>query len=139
MRLEEPEILVDLPGDSREQIRGICVSQVVRVVDRGPYRLAEYREMRRQIEQMILAGRNAQRIVLQLAALGGHRHGAFGRTAQARYAFGDFVDLFQYEVGNLVEQLVQSDEIRTLDIPVCLFDLALQIDRIGQSIVEYDD
>src|SRR5216683_5487466 len=88
---------------------------------------------------MILAGGDAQRIVLQFAALGGHGHRPFGRTSQARHAFGDRVDLFQEEIGDLVEQLVQGDEMRTLHVPVCLLDLALQVNRIGQPIIEYDN
>src|SRR6202035_209208 len=84
-------------------------------------------------------GRDAQRVVLQFAALGGHGHGAFGRTSQARHSLGDGVDLFQEEIGDLVEQFVQGDEMRTLHVPVCLLDLALQVNRIGQPIIEYDN
>ena len=79
-----------------------------------------------------------KRIVLQFAALGGHGHRALGGAAQAGDALGDLVDLLQHHIGNLVEQLVQGDEIRTLHVPMRLLDLALQIDGVGQAIIEYD-
>src|SRR6202041_1333229 len=92
-----------------------------------------------QIKKVVLAGGDAQRIVLQFAAFGGYGHGAFGGTAQARHAFGDFVDLFQDHVGDLVEQLVQGDEVGALHVPVRLLDLALQINGVGQPIVKNED
>src|SRR5208283_5110377 len=52
------------------------------------------------------------------------------------YAFRNDVDLIEYRVGNFVEQLVQGYEVGTLDVPMRLLDLALQIDRVGQPIVE---
>src|SRR5271165_776169 len=139
MRLEEPEVLVDVAGNSREEVRRVRVAELVRVIDGRPYRLAEGRQLRRQIKQMILARGDGERIVFQFAAFGGHGNRAFGGTAQARHPFGDLVDLFQYQIGDLVEQLVQSDEMGTFDVPMRLLDLALQIDRIGQAIVEYED
>ena len=85
---------------------------------------------------MILAGRDAQRIILQFAALGGDGHRAFRRTSQARHAFGDRVDLFQEDIGDLVEQLMQRDEVRTLDVPMGMFRLCAEVDRIGQARVQ---
>ena len=63
---------------------------------------------------MILAGGDAQGVVLQFAALRRDRDGAFGGSSQAGDAFGDLVDLFQHGIGELVEQLVQGDEIEDL-------------------------
>src|ERR1700719_3463813 len=88
---------------------------------------------------MILARSDAQRVVLQFAALGRHCNRTFGGAAQAGDALGDLVDLFQHCIGNLVEQLVQGDEVRTLYVPMRLFDLALQIDGISQAIIQNDD
>ena len=60
VRLEEPQILVEFAGNSGEQIRGIGVAQFVGVVDGRAHRLAEDRQLGGQIEQMILARRDAQ-------------------------------------------------------------------------------
>src|SRR5882757_1423089 len=139
MRLEEPEVLVYLPGNPRKEVRRIRIAQLIGIGDGRPYRLAVHRQLRRQVEQMILAGGDAQRVVLQLAALRSHGNSAFGGASQAGDALRDLVDLFEHRVGNLVEQFVQGDEVGTLHVPMRLLDLALQIDGISQAIVQDDN
>src|SRR3984957_18963495 len=50
MGFEEPQILVELAGDAGEQIRGVGIAEVRRVVDGCAHRLAENRNLRGQIE-----------------------------------------------------------------------------------------
>src|SRR5271163_4882212 len=89
---------------------------------------------------MVLAGGDAQGIVLELAALGGDGHGAFGGAPKTGHPFGDYIDLFENDIRDLIEQLVQGDEMRALHVPVRLFDLALQVDGVSQPIVQnYND
>src|SRR5580698_2660072 len=136
MRLDEPQVFVDVAGNPGEQVRRVGVPQFVGVGDRRANDLAVYRQLRGKIVQMVLARGDAQGIVLEFAAFGRHRNRALGGAAQARDAFRDFVDLLHYEVRYLVEQLMQGDEVRALDVPMSLFDLALQIDGVRQAIVQ---
>src|ERR1700722_4014485 len=87
---------------------------------------------------VILAGGDALGVILQLTALGRDGDGAFGGSSQAGDSFRDLVDLFQDDIGQLVEQLVQSDKIGAFDVPMRLLYLALQIDGVGQPIIQYD-
>src|ERR1700744_2225242 len=87
---------------------------------------------------MILAGSDAQGVVFQLAALCRHGNGAFGGSSQTGDPFGHLVDLVQDDVGKLVEQLVQGDEVRTFDVPMRLLDLALQINGVSQPVIQND-
>src|ERR1700732_1147725 len=93
MGLEEPQILVELAGDAGEKIRRVGIAEIRRIVDPCAHRLAEDGDLRGQIEQMILPRRDAEGIVLQLAALGGNRDRALGRTAQAGDALRNLVDV----------------------------------------------
>ena len=54
-------------------------------------------------------------------------------------ALGDLVHVVHHFLVDLVEQLVQRDEIRPLDVPVSLLDLRLQVDGVGQAGVEQLD
>ena len=58
---------------------------------------------------------------------------------EVRYALRDQVDILLDVFVHFVEELVKSDEIRTLDVPVRLFALGLQIDCVGESCVENVD
>src|SRR5262245_51979705 len=40
---------------------------------------------------------------------------------------------------DVVEQLVQGDELRPFDVPVCLLALTLEIQRVGETLVEQLD
>jgi len=75
---------------------------------------------------MILAGGDAQGVVLQFTALGKRRERCFGGSSQAGDAFGESRRSVPTRLGELVEKFVQGDEIRPFDIPMRLLDLALQ-------------
>jgi hypothetical protein len=59
-----------------------------------------------------------------------------GVAAELHRAFRNVVDVIFHVFVNLVEQLVQGDEIGSLDVPVSLFGLRLQVNRVGQSSIE---
>src|ERR1700730_1890931 len=139
MSLEKPQILIDVARNAGKKICRIRIPQLAGIRDCGTRDLAVHRQLGRQVVQMIFAGGNAQRVILQLAALGGYRDGALGGAAQAGDALGDLIDLFQHGVGDLVEELMQGNEIRALHIPMRMFNLALQIDRVGQGVVQNHD
>src|ERR1700690_2109885 len=64
MSLEEPQVLVDIARNPRKEIRRIRIPQLIGIGDRLAHGLAVHRHLRRQIEQMVLARGDAQRVVL---------------------------------------------------------------------------
>jgi hypothetical protein len=54
-------------------------------------------------------------------------------------ALGDLVHVVLHVVVDLVEQQVQADEVRPLDVPVGLLDLRLQVLAVGEPGVEQLD
>ena len=70
---------------------------------------------------------------------GRHSHRAERRTAQSRSALGDNVYVLFHCVGKRVEQLVKLVKMHTLDVPVGLFGLSVQIRRVSQLLIEQGD
>src|SRR5213076_1980182 len=99
----------------------------------------EARQRVGQRPDVLFAARNVDRVLRQLGALGHDRGDAFGDPAQLHDALGQQVDVFVGGGVNLVEQLVQGDELGPLDVPVSLLRLQLQVDRVGQSLVQQVD
>jgi hypothetical protein len=54
-------------------------------------------------------------------------------------ALGDVVHVVFHLLVDAVEQLVQCDEVRLLDIPVGLLGLRLEVDSVGQLCIEQFD
>jgi hypothetical protein len=53
---------------------------------------------------------------------------AFGDTAECRDPLGEQIDKFFGGLGHLVEELVERDEVRPLDVPMGLLGLPLEVD-----------
>ena len=62
-----------------------------------------------------------------------------GYAAELHRPLGDVVHVVLHLLVDLVEQLVQGDEVRPLDVPVGLLGLRLQVDAVGQPRVEQLD
>jgi hypothetical protein len=54
-------------------------------------------------------------------------------------ALGDVVHVVFHLLVDAVEQLVQRDEVRPLDVPVGLLGLRLEVDAVGEPRVEQFD
>jgi hypothetical protein len=65
--------------------------------------------------------------------------GDYGHTAELHSSFGDGVHVILNVLVDFVEQFVQSDERRALDVPMRLLCLRLQVDSVGQSRVQQID
>ena len=72
-------------------------------------------------------------------ALRHHPGRALGDAAELHRPLGDVVHVVLDVLVDLVEQLVQGDEVRPLDVPVGLLGLRLQVDAVGQPGVEQLD
>ena len=73
------------------------------------------------------------------APLRHHPGRPLGHAAELHRPLGDLVHVFLHLLVDLVEQLVQGDEVRPLDVPVGLLGLRLQVDAVGQPCVEQLD
>ena len=88
---------------------------------------------------MFLASRDVDRILGQLGALGHDRAGPFGDPAELNDALREQVHVLVGGSVNLVEQFVQRDEVGPFHVPVRLLRLELEVDRVGQSLVQQVD
>ena len=79
---------------------------------------------------------DVRRELRQGARGGSHAHGPGGIATEGRHALGDLVDPLLDLFGNLIEELVKLPEIRAFDVPVRLLDLAQEVERIRQVLVE---
>jgi len=64
---------------------------------------------------------------------------SFGDTAELDRTIRDQVDEIFDIVVDLVEELVKGNEAWAFDVPVRLFALGLQVDRVGETPVERID
>jgi hypothetical protein len=62
-----------------------------------------------------------------------------GHAAQLHHALGEIVDVVLHRLGDLVEQLVESDERGALHVPVGLLELRLEVDRVRKPRIEQID
>src|SRR6266853_370895 len=132
----EPQPLVGAARDLRAYIRRAHVAQIRRLVDGPAHPLPEVGQRRRQGPDVLLARRDREGILRQLRALGHDPRGSLGRTAELNDALREQVHVLLHCFVDLVEQLVQGDEVRALDVPVRLLRLRLEVDRLRQPVVE---
>ena len=64
---------------------------------------------------------------------------AFRHSAKLRNALGNFVNVFAKSVANLIKKFMDADEVGSLDVPMSLFDLKLEIDAVGETLVKQLD
>src|SRR5438046_4893018 len=86
-----------------------------------------------------IQGKPAFRIASQRGPLGYHPCRALGNAAELHCPLGDVVHVVLYFLVDPVEQLVQGDEVRPLDVPVGVLGLRLQVDAVGQASDEQFD
>src|SRR5882762_10323401 len=85
---------------------------------------------------MLAARRQRERIVDERGATLDHTDRSFRDPAELDDPLGDQVDVSLDGFVDLVEQLVKSDERRTLHVPMRLLALRLQVDALGEALVE---
>ena len=88
---------------------------------------------------MLLARRERQRIIDQLGPFRDDAHGPFGDAAELHDPLGEQIRVLRHGAVDLVEQLVQRDECRPLHVPMRLLALGLEIDAVGEPLIEEAD
>ena len=118
--LQEPQVLVDFTGDSREQIRGIRISGPGGFIDaranlgaEAGYRVGQRLDVLNPLGDVLGIGR-------QRAAAGYRCNRSVGDPAQSRDPLRKRIDVILDVLGYLVKKLMQSDEVRALHVPVGL-------------------
>jgi len=100
---------------------------------------AELRQRIRERGRVLLAGAEAQGIVDEGRALFHHADRALRDPAQLHHPLRQQVHVLRHRPVDLVEQLVQGDERRSLHVPVRLLHLRFQIDRFRQARLQDGD
>ena len=85
---------------------------------------------------MLGAGREPEGIVHERGAVRHDAHRALGNAPELYDPLGDQIDVVLDVLVDLVEQFVQRDEGRALHVPVGLLALRLQVDALGEPLIE---
>ena len=139
MCLHHPEPLVDAARNLGEHVGRVQVTQLVGLVDGFPRRRAEGRQSRGEGIDVTVAAQCVGRVLTERGPLRHHPGRSLGNAAQLHRALGDVVHVVFHRLVDAVEQLVQRDEVRPLDVPVGLLGLRLEVDAVGQPGVEQLD
>jgi len=60
---------------------------------------------------------------------------SFSNAAELDRAFGDHVRVLLHVFGDVIEEFVQADEVRAFHVPMRLLELALEIHRVGEALI----
>jgi hypothetical protein len=80
--------------------------------------------------------RHFLRILRQVGASGHVAHRAVGARTECHRAFGDAVVVIGQADRERFEQRMERRELRALDVPVRDLDLAVQIQSVGEPLIE---
>src|SRR6266540_2384671 len=136
MRFDEPEPLVDAARNLREEVRRAPIAESVGIVDRAADARRERRKRRRKRFRMPAALGDAERILLQIRSARHDPRRPLRDTPELNRALGDQIHVLGDRRMNLVEELVERDEVRPLDVPVRGLGLCLEIHGVGQKLVQ---
>src|ERR1700730_143902 len=125
VRLDEPQLLVGLAADLREDVRRVGIAEPCGLVNRFTRPLAERRQRRRQHIDVFSLGCDITRVGRQCRMLGYGLNPTLGGTAECGDALGEQMDKFFGGFGDFVEELVECYEVRPFDIPMGLLGLPL--------------
>jgi hypothetical protein len=139
VRLEKPQAFVNRPRDFGEQIRRVQIIQTVRGVDCGSGAGGKNRVAFDQGLQVILSKRGSDWVFRQARVRRAHAGRAERVATELRGAFGQFIGKRKHCCGKVIEEFVQLNEIRSLDIPVRLLGLRVQIEAIRKLLVQKRD
>src|SRR5439155_14793079 len=140
MRFYHPEPFVHAPRDFRKYIGAVRVADLVAGGYGPASELAKRRECRSESQGVIMTAGGLGVVFRQVRPLHNHARRSFGITAKLDGALGDEINIFFYILVHLIEELVQSDEVRSFDVPVRVLALRLQIDCISQTcIAQFDN
>src|SRR6202035_844070 len=120
VRLDEPQLLVGLAADLREDVRRVGIAEPCGLVDRFTRPLPERRQRRRQHIDVFSLGCDITRVGRQCRMLGYGLNPTLGGTAECGDALGEQIDKFFGGFGDFVEELVECYEVRPFDIPMGL-------------------
>src|SRR5580704_548571 len=139
MRLEKPEVLVQVAGNCREKIHRDVVTEIAGLLNRGTQRIRVMRDVMHQPLQLRRAIGGSEIGFLQAASRGDFAGCSVGDAAESRDPLGDGVALVVYMRRNGIKELVELNEMHALDVPVRPLDLAAKVDTVGQARVEKRD
>src|SRR5205807_9861715 len=94
------------------------------------------RQRVRQRRDVLRTGRQREWIIDERRATFDRADRSFGYAAKLDDPLGDQVDVSLDGFVDFVEQLMESDERRALHIPMRLLALRLQVDALGEALVE---
>ena len=115
------------------------ISEVVGIGDRLAHRLAERGQYARQSLDMAAAVYRLRRVLAERRPLCRHPRRSLGHAPELHHTFGNVIDVVFHVFVDFVEQLVESDEIGPLDVPMGLLGLRLQVDGIREPSIEQLD
>ncbi len=126
MSLDEPQLLVGLTADLGEHIRRVGIAEPCGLIDRLSRGLAKCRQSRRQCVDMFPFREDLARVAGQCRTLGYGVNPTLGGAAKSRSPFGEQIGKFFGSLGHFVEELVEGDKVRPLDIPMGLLGLPFE-------------
>ncbi len=136
MDLNEPEFLIDVSRNPREEVSGIQITKFIGAINRNTHSLADLCHRVRENLHMIPTARDVQGIRCQLCELVDSVNCSFGCSTECYDPFRHSIyELFGF-VSHAVKQLVQCDKRRTFHVPMSLLGLKLQVNPIRQSLIE---
>ena len=139
VRLHEPEVLVDVPRDLREDVGGVFVAELVGLVDRAADLLSIGRQRRRERLHVVAAADDRERIRGQRRARRRGLDRALGLAAELNDPFGRQIHPLLGRFHDLVEKLVERGEVGSLHVPVRLLSLQHQVGGVRQPVGEHGD
>src|SRR5438552_12978043 len=139
VRFHKPEPLVHPARDLGENVGAACVLELVHLLDAEPHRAPEAGKRVRQRRHVLRTGGERQRIVNEGRPSLNDAHGPFGDAAELDDSLGDQIHVRLDVFVDLVKQLVERDERGAFHVPVSLLALCLQVDAVGEALIEQPD
>src|SRR5262245_61955201 len=134
--LDEPEILIDAPRDLGADIGRIRVTACVGLLNGLTDARAVGGQRGRERLNMVALLHQRERVGFQTRARRRHLDRPLRGATQLDDAFREQIHGVLGGIDHLVEQLVQRDKARPLDIPVRLLGLVHEVNAVGAPRVE---
>ncbi|KAG0163542.1 hypothetical protein DFQ30_011394 [Apophysomyces sp. BC1015] len=139
VRLELPQIFVHPAGDLGEQVRRSRIAGIGRGADRLLDLLAVLRQRIGELPHMVLSILELERVRHQRRLAGDLLNATVRGAAERDQPLGAQVRPFDSSRVDFVEQQMQRDELRALDVPMRLLGLPLQVDCRDERLAEQAD
>lgn len=139
MALQEPQVLVERARVGGEDVGGVRVAGIVGRVDCLASGFAQCCEALDERLEVVLDLADVRRIGREFCCLADRLDGPQRNAVKLGDAFGDDVDVLIELFADFVEEFVDGDEGRPLDVPVGLLGDERQVDGVGEPRIEQLD